>query len=282
MMEPLVSHTTAPRSATALDSLSIKLIRRLLCTETVGFQMYLFREVASTNLVLWHLAEAGARQGVVVLAETQRAGRGRAGHPWFSPPGVNLYASILFRPRIAPRAVPVFTFIGSLAATEAMFAEGVSAAIKWPNDVVVGARKVGGTLGTCMLRHGAVEALILGLGLNLNVTQDELRGALGPIADHGTSLREVTGRTIDRNAFTATFLNLVEKWFKLYVDHGPAVVLQAWRDRDVLTGRLVEVRTTADAFIGRVAGIDEDGRLVVEDSHGVRREVVAGEVVIQD
>lgn len=282
MMEPMVSDATAPRSETALDSLSIKLIRRRLCTETIGFQIYLFHDVSSTNVVLRQLAAAGARPGVVVLAEAQRLGRGRLGQTWFSPPGVNLYVSILFRPRIAPDAVPVFTFIASLALTETIWAEGLPAGIKWPNDIVLGSRKIGGTLATCAVHSGCVEAVILGVGVNLNVTEDALHRALGPVADGVTSLREATGRTIDRNAFTATFLNLVEKWFKLYGDRGPGIVLEAWRDRDVLTGRYVEVRTLPEVYAGRVMGVDDDGCLQVEDARGARRRVIAGEILIRD
>ncbi len=282
MMEPLVSNATAPRSETALDSLSIKLIRRRLCTETIGFQIYLFHDVSSTNVVLRQLAAAGARPGVVVLAESQHAGRGRLGQVWFSPPGVNLYASILFRPRLAPSAVPVFTFIASLALSETIWAEGLPAGIKWPNDIVFGDRKVAGTLGTCTMRRGCVDALILGAGVNLNVTDDELRRALGPRAETATSLREATGRTIDRNAFAARLLNLVEKWFTLYCDRGPAIVLEAWRDRDVLTGRRVEVHARTSIHTGRAAGVDDEGRLQVEDEAGGCRRVVAGEILIRD
>ena len=130
----------------AADSLCIDLIRRELTAETVGFEIQLFREVVSTNDALRTLAEAGAREGTVVLAESQRGGRGRLGKAWFSPEGVNLYASVLFRPKISPRAVPVFCCIASLALADAIAAAGVPAGVRWPNDVLVGDGKVAGTL----------------------------------------------------------------------------------------------------------------------------------------
>lgn len=124
------------------DGLSIDRIRQRLSGQTVGHRIELSGEVSSTNTVLRDLARAGAPEGTVVLAEAQSAGRGRLGRHWFSPPGVNLYASILFRPTIPPQAVPVFSFIASLALSDAISAEGAPATIKWPNDILVEGRKV--------------------------------------------------------------------------------------------------------------------------------------------
>jgi BirA family biotin operon repressor/biotin-[acetyl-CoA-carboxylase] ligase len=264
------------------DCLNIELIRRYLDTETVGTQMLLFWQVASTNQTLRQLAEAGAREGTVVLAETQAAGRGRLGKAWFSPAGVNLYASVLFRPRLPAREAGVFSLISSLALSEAIWAEGAVAGIKWPNDIVVDGRKVAGTLVTCASAGDLVDYVILGVGVNLNVTPHALAEALGGDAALATSLAEVAGQTIDRNAFTATFLNLLEKWFLAYRQHGAPGVLAPWRDRDVLCGRTVAVTEAGRRYQGCVVGLDNEGRLEVMDAHGIRRHVVAGEVRILD
>lgn len=216
------------------DCLCIELIRRHLATETVAYQMYLYQEVTSTNAVLRRLAEAGTREGTVVLAEAQTAGRGRLGKSWFSPPGVNLYVSVLFRPPIPPAEVPVFSLIASLALTDAIWAEGAPATITWPNDVLIEGRKVGGTLATYATGGDLVEYVILGAGVNLNVDEATLAAGLGPGAPGATSLRAVAGRPIDRNAFTAAFLNFLEKWWGICRKSGPDAVLAAWRERDSL------------------------------------------------
>lgn len=261
-------------------ALFIDEIRRTLVTDRVGFQTYLFGEVGSTNTVLRRLAETGAADGTVVLAEAQTVGRGRLGKPWFSPPGLNLYASVVLRPAIAPSAVPVFSMIASLALTDSMWAECAPAGVKWPNDVLIERRKVAGTLVGYAMAGDRVEYVILGVGVNLNADRATLKTGLGAAAAAGaTSLREVLGRPIDRNAFAGAFLNFLEKWDDEYRTHGPLPVLQAWRERDALVGHLVDVHESRCTFRARAVGVSNDGRLVVEDAVGWRRDVTDAEIV---
>lgn len=271
-----------PETSVIQDALSIELIRRQLSARVVGRQIYLFDEVSSTNDVLRHLAKAGAREGTVVLAEGQRAGRGRLGKAWFSPSGVNLYASVLFRPAIGPTAAPVFSFIASLALADAIRAQGLQAAIKWPNDLLVERKKVGGVLAELVTSGERLDYVILGIGVNLNVEQKALLEALGESGRAAASLREIAGRDIDRNAFAATFLNCLDEWLTTHRTQGDAPLLKAWRDRDILTGRRVEVREEGRVFDGKALGVHAGGHLVVEDSKGRARKVVAGEIRLLD
>jgi BirA family biotin operon repressor/biotin-[acetyl-CoA-carboxylase] ligase len=273
-----------PRGDTmiATESLSLDRIRQALTAQVVGRQIYLFGEVASTNSVLVRLAKAGAREGTVVLAEGQTAGRGRLGKAWFSPAGVNLYASILFRPPIVPGEVAVFSFIVSLALADAIQEEGVEPAIKWPNDILVGRKKVAGVLAESVASGDRVDFVILGAGVNLNVERETLRSALGPGAQSAVSLHEAVGRELDRNAFAARFLTLLDEWFHIYLSKSAEVILQAWRDRDVTTGRRVEVREGPEVFDGRAIGVNTEGHLAVQDSYGKVRRVVSGEIRFMD
>lgn len=199
-----------------------------------------------------------------------------------APGGVNLYASTLFRPSLPARAAPVFSFIASLALCDAMWAEAVPAGIKWPNDVVVdGRRKVAGTLVACATAGDMVEYVILGVGVDLNVDREALTVALGEAAGLAASLGELTGRVVDRNAFAATYLNLLEKWLATYRTRGADAILAAWRDRDVLAGRRVAVRSGDERWEGRAAGVNPDGHLLL-DGDGRHRAVVSGEVVVLD
>lgn len=227
-----MSPTTLVKPADVLpESLSIEVIRRRLDNEVVGRHMYIFGTVASTNTVLRRCADAGAREGTVVLAEEQRQGRGRLGQTWFSPPGLNLYASVLFRPSLPPEAVPAFALIASLALTDAIWAEGLPAAIREPNDVLVDGRKAAGTLVECTVTAGRTDYVVLGVGVNVNVSREMLREGLGGAAEGATSLREEAGREIDRNAFAAAFLGCLEKWLGVYTARGPAAVIAAWQSR---------------------------------------------------
>lgn len=266
----------------ACDCLAIDRIRRELATEHVGQQIYLFWEVTSTNDVLRRLAEDGAREGTVVLAEAQSAGRGRPGRRWFSPPAANLYASVLLRPAIPPQAAPVFSLIASLALSDAVWAEGLPAETKWHNDVVIGGRKVGGTLVAWSAAEEHLDYVILGVGVNLNLDRPSLAAALGKEAAGATSLREAAGRVIDRNRFAAAFLNCLEKWLDAYRDRGADAVLAAWRGRDMLAGRRVKVRSRDEVYVARVLGVNHSGRLVVETDDGQPREVLSGEIRIAE
>jgi BirA family biotin operon repressor/biotin-[acetyl-CoA-carboxylase] ligase len=263
-------------------SLSITGIRRNLHAPVVGRQLYLCGKVESTNATLSRLARSGAPEGTVVIAEAQTAGRGRLGQPWFSPPDVNLYASVLFRGPLALKEAPIFSLIGGLALAEAVRAAGATPAIKWPNDVLVDGRKVGGSLVECGARGDEVEYLIVGVGGNLNVDLDALGAALGPAAADATSLRAAIGREVDRDAFAAAYLNALDAWAACYRGEGPESVLEAWSQLDILTGRQVEIRGAGDRFIGRVTGVDPSGWLVVQDALGERRTVSTEEIYICD
>ena len=219
------------------DHLSIPRLRRHLDTEVVGHHIYLLGTVDSTNTVLRRLADAGAGEGTVVLAEAQSAGRARPGARWFSPDCANLYVSVLFRPALAARDVALFAPIASLAMAETVEAEDLSAEIRWPNDVVVDGRKVAGTLVECATRDDHVNYVILGIGANLNVSRAELDAALGAEAVNAASVSELVGAPVDRNAFTARFLMLLEKWQRIFTIEGPEVVLAAWRARGALRDR---------------------------------------------
>jgi BirA family transcriptional regulator, biotin operon repressor / biotin---[acetyl-CoA-carboxylase] ligase len=262
--------------------LTLDEIRRRLVSDTTDRHFYLFSEVDSTNDSLRELAGRGAREGTVVVAEAQRRGRGRLGRPWFSPSGFNIYASVLFRPPIVPDDAPAFSFIASLALVDALESVGVSAEIKWPNDVLVDGKKVAGALADCGMRGAAVDYVILGIGVNVNIGAAALRDALGPAARFATSVADVLGHEVDRNALLAAWLDAVAAWHRRWKEEGPAVLRKAWADRDILSGRRVEVRGDGESFVGRVRGLAPTGALVVVDTLGRAHHVTSDEVRLYD
>jgi BirA family biotin operon repressor/biotin-[acetyl-CoA-carboxylase] ligase len=265
------------------DLLSIEQIRRQLKTSTVGRVLHLVDCLDSTNARCRALAREGAPEGMVVLAEEQREGRGRRGQPWFSPSGQNLYASVLLRPAIRAQEVRVFSFVASLALSDVLEEYGAQVGIKWPNDILLDGKKAAGTLVETGIRAEQVEFVVLGVGVNLNVEVAALRTALGPAGLFATSLAAVTGSAVDRNAFTAAFLNRLEGWLEVWKARGPEGLRAAWADRDILTGRRVEVRADrARPYQARVLGIDLNGNLVVQDTLGRRHTLASAEVRLFD
>jgi BirA family biotin operon repressor/biotin-[acetyl-CoA-carboxylase] ligase len=267
----------------AVDApLDVARIRRDLSARIVGRRIELVPEVGSTNAALRELAVAGAPEGTVFLADRQTAARGRGGKPWFSPPGVNLYASVLVRPDLHPAAVPTLAFATSLALVDAVRELGLPVAIKWPNDVLVRRRKVAGALAEAAIRDDRVEHAILGVGVNVNVTQAELRAALGESARAATSLAEALGQPVDRSALAAAYLGALDEWLLIQRAQGARPLLQAWRELDIVSGRRVEVRAPAGAIEGRALGVADDGHLRVATHDGRVHTVVTGEIRLLD
>ncbi len=260
----------------------IQIIQKHLTPLAVGSDIRLFATVASTNSVLRDLAKTGAPEGTVVIADEQTAAHGRLAKPWFSPPGVNLYMSVLVRPSIPPRDVAGFSFAGPLALSDAIKAEGLNPTIKWPNDVLVEGKKVAGILVECATIDSRVDYVILGFGVNVNVTREALVTALGNSGRAAGSLCQFAGREIDRNAFAAALLNHLVAWMETYRGRGPAPLLAAWCDRDILTGRRVEVRGEGPSYEGRVLGVDREGYLLLRDPLGKRRRILTGEIRLSD
>jgi BirA family biotin operon repressor/biotin-[acetyl-CoA-carboxylase] ligase len=233
------------------------------------------QEVDSTQRLARDLARGGAEEGATVIAESQTAGRGRLGRQWHSPPGVNLYCSVVLRPRLAPAAVPPLALVVGLAVADAVAAvSGMQAALKWPNDVLLGGRKIAGILTELDAELERVHAVIVGIGVNVNGD-----GFPPELADKATSLRLATGRPVDRAAFTAGLLAALEGRYRRFLAAGFAAMRSEWEACSALTGKEVRVTAPEGEVAGRVLGVDDDGALRLAGPRGEVR-VMAGEVTL--
>jgi BirA family biotin operon repressor/biotin-[acetyl-CoA-carboxylase] ligase len=244
----------------------------------LGREVHTWETVDSTNAALSRLAKEGAVEGTIVLADQQTAGRGRVGKPWFSPPGVNLHLSVLLKPTLDLHDARFFTFIGSLAIADALEMYGAKAQVKWPNDVLVNDKKIAGVLTDVGLFRGRVEYVILGIGVNLNIDRPSMDRLYGEAAPGATSLREAVGQTVDRNAFAARLLELLEQRYFAFREHGKRPLLREWRDRSFL-GRRVTVREEGIHVEGIAMDLDEEGCLIVNLDDGSTVAVREGEVL---
>jgi BirA family biotin operon repressor/biotin-[acetyl-CoA-carboxylase] ligase len=177
---------------------------------------------------------------------------------------VNLYASILFHPRIAPRELPLFAHIASLALAEAVWLEGAPALIKWPNDVVVRGRKLGGVLVEAPVISGRLAYVILGIGVNLNVHSAELTTALGRNAEAAVSLQTVLGHELDRNVFAALALTRPREMASHLLDAGPDAASGVAGPRCLAGAPPRGASRGRELAEGWCRGIDSDGSLILE------------------
>ena len=233
-----------------------------------------FDRVTSTNDLARERARAGAPQFSVVMAGHQSAGRGRTGKEWISPPG-NLFVSVILRP--APRFAHagLIPLAAGVAVSEALDAFGVRARLKWPNDLVVAEKKIGGLLAEAASGGEGVESVVLGMGVNLTLdpatAPDDLRDTI-------TSVKAESGRAVTPEEAAAEALARVAVWYHALAREGAAPVLAAWRARSVpWWGRPVEVRSGPRVVRGVARGVDEQGALLLDLEGGARAALLSGE-----
>lgn len=247
-------------------SLNVDDIRSVLLTKSLGHTLYLHQEIPSTNKEACVLAQQGAGHGTVVLAECQSGGQGRHGRHWFSPPGCNIYCSIIVR--AGAQASPLIQrlswtpLITALAVTEAVQQmTTVALVLKWPNDVLLDERKVGGILCESLFQTPADPIIIIGIGLNVNVAKEDFPEDLRPIA---ASLAETAQPPIDRNRLLAQLLLELEQCLDELQSHGFARLRQAYLARCATLGRQVLVQfANQEQVIGVAEGISADGALQI-------------------
>ena len=164
--------------------MKISEIKKHLTAETVGEGLFVYEEVGSTNDVLRKLVSEGAvSDGAVVVSDSQTEGRGRLGRRWVSPAGRSLYLSALFCPEVSPQESSVFTFLASCALVEVFSRYGIRTTIKWPNDILVGGRKISGVLTELGTSDGVVDYLVIGIGVNLNLSEESIRREMEGISE---------------------------------------------------------------------------------------------------
>ena len=240
----------------------------------LGHTIHRLGEVVSTQIEAARQAANGASEGTVVTATHQSAGRGRRGRSWLDAPGQSLLMSIVLRPPIPPGLAPQLSLVAAVAVADALGLAGATAAIRWPNDVMVGKRKICGLLPEAVTtRAGALEHVILGIGLNVNQADFP-----EPIRELATSMRIETGGERAVDAMMATVLAALENRYRRFVQAGLGALLPAWLERaQGIGGRA----TAADGREGIAVGLDLDGALLLRTDSGETMRVVAGEVMME-
>jgi BirA family biotin operon repressor/biotin-[acetyl-CoA-carboxylase] ligase len=236
----------------------------------IGQAVNRYDAVTSTNDIARELANSGASEGTVVVADEQTKGRGSRGRTWVSPPGVNLLVSVVFRPQIPPERIGELAFVAALAVAGTLRdCCGLDARIKWPNDVTVNGRNISG-----MIVEAAKGAAVLGIGLNINWTD-----LPEEIAATATSVLLERGTAMDLDAVLKALLADLDIAYGVYRARGFSRTLSDWRALEATTGSKVTISTGDETLSGLAVDFDEHGSLVIELPTGDRRTIPAATLV---
>jgi BirA family transcriptional regulator, biotin operon repressor / biotin---[acetyl-CoA-carboxylase] ligase len=242
-----------------------------------GHPVYLYQQIGSTNDEARRLAQVRAPEGLLVVAETQTAGRGRAGRRWLTPAGSALAFSLVLRPSVSLAQAVRLTMLAGLAVCDAFEqVAGVPAALKWPNDVLVAGQKAAGILVDCISQPAGTQDLdyaILGIGINIDQAP--------PAAEvdfPATALAEHASRPVDRLILLRAILQRLEARYPAVAAADPLPLHTEWAGRLAWLGQPVVVHMPGGEVAGQAEGVDPDGALVVRVDTGERVRVLAGDV----
>jgi len=255
------------------DRLFPFLVNQDLRTEFIGRKIYYHQEISSTMDEAMRLGLEGAPEGSVVLSETQKKGRGRLGREWSSPKFKGVYLSLMLRPKIAPSQISLLTLLAAVSVCQAIkevTAEIVQ--IKWPNDLLIHHKKVGGILTELNAEMDKVKFIIIGIGINVNNDKKSL-----PVG--ATSLKEQLKQEISRIRLLQEILLGIEINYKLLQKEGGESIISKWREYNITLGRRVRIQYQNRQIEGEAADIDKDGALLLRSDSGLTQRVTAGDIV---
>lgn len=242
----------------------------------IGRSVQVYRETDSTNELAERLGRDGVEEGAVVLAEHQTKGRGRLGRRWQSQGGQGILMSVLLRPVLRPPEVTRLTIVGATAMVRAIErCTCVKPEIKWPNDIVVGSLKLAGILTEMNAELDRVRYAVLGIGLNVNQTEEDFSGALATI---GTSLRLLGGEVVDRARLAVAMMEELDRDYRRALGGEFDSLVTEWQERCSTLGRDVSVSIGSGCVEGRAEALDEDGALMVRTTTGMLQRITGGDV----
>ena len=255
-------------------------ISKDLDTQYIGKNLYVYKEVRSTNTIAKFLSINDCDDGTVVISEKQTDAKGRSGKSWASPLG-GVWLSIILKPILDHSKLPLITLATGVAVAKTLEKIGVeNPEIKWPNDIMIGDKKVCGILTEAVTKFNTIENVIVGVGIDANLNVSDFPEEL----QYGTTtLKEALGREGNENLLIKIFLEEFEKIMDQFKDGEYEAILKDWRKRSYSIGKIVEVRepfnTSYDAY---VLGIAKEGALVVEKIDGTLEKVISGECIIKN
>ena len=255
-------------------------ILKNLKTKEIGKELYIFKEVMSTNTLAKFLSANNVKNGCVILSEKQSNAKGRFGKSWESPLG-GIWLSIILNPQVDHSKIPLITLATGVAVVNTLKKIGIkNPEIKWPNDVMINGKKVSGILTEAITKFNTIERVIVGVGIDANFDVNVLSKEL---QEGTTTLDRELGERVDENEIIRIFLEEFEKLGSLFNEGGYELILKEWRKHSYSIGKIVEVRKPfSKPYDAYVLGISREGALVVEKIDGTLEKVISGECIIKN
>ncbi len=254
------------------------ILKQNLAGKFIGHDLYYYEETGSTNDDAFRLGVNGAQEGTVIIAESQNAGKGRMQRVWHSPPGTNIYTSVILRPSFEPARAPQLSIAAGVAVAETLdpYCRG-QACLKWPNDVLIGGKKVCGILAQMKTTERKIDFVVLGIGINVNLRLEQFPSDIRQIA---TSLAIEAGHELSRLELINRLYENLTKWYKSLLNCGFEPVRDAWLSRSPMIGKRVQVMFHEEAISGTAMGLSEDGSLMLQTDSNKTLRVSAGDASI--
>lgn len=260
------------------DLLSKYELESRLATQWLGKEIAYKEVTTSTNADVRKMAEDGAENGLLVVADGQTLGKGRRGRMWESPKGTNLYFSMLLKPDFSPDKASMVTLVAAYSVAKVIRENtGLDAKIKWPNDIVVNKKKVCGILTEMSMERDYIHHIVVGIGINVNEEEFPTE-----IADMATSLKKEYGSVISRaNLLSDILLQFEKDYLTFWAAENLAPLADEYNKLLVNKGALVKVLDPKGEFSGIAGGITDEGMLIVFKENGQIEKVYAGEVSVR-
>jgi BirA family biotin operon repressor/biotin-[acetyl-CoA-carboxylase] ligase len=260
------------------EPIRLEKIKEKLQTKLIGKTMLYFSEAASTNDFAKEMAATGAEEGTVIIAETQTSGKGRLGRDWASPKG-GIWLSTILRPKLRPNDIPKLTLMTSLAVAKTISQLfNLRTEVKWPNDVLINAKKVCGILTEANTRGNITDFVVVGIGINANI---ELYSLPKQVGENATSLKYELKREIDREQFLRVLLEKMEQYYVTLTERKFKPILRKWKSLCSFLGSYVEVISWKEKIVGLAIDVDENGALIIRLRNGTLRKVLSGDVSLK-
>lgn len=246
-------------------------------TALIGREIHIFQEIDSTNLKGMDLGKRGSPEGTIILAETQSNGRGRLGRKWISPEG-NIYLSVILRPEISPSHAPLITLMAAVASASSLKNNlNIPASIKWPNDILIEGKKVGGILTEMNSGMDKINFIVLGIGINVNMDISILPPDVRAIS---TSIKDTIGGSVSRIEVLSSLLKELDKWYNIFIENGSGPILKEWRALSSNLGKRVMAASLNGVMEGVAMDIDDYGRLILKLDNGSIEKITSGDVTV--